>query len=198
MSGTSRIEDLAAAGPKKGDTKGYYAYSEGLGCGGSKAGPEKTLACLRKIPTDKIFSTQLLPRFVGGRLTALTIGNAPYPDNELVFSDYGHRETEGNFIRVPMLVGSTEHEVGTALKGLVPADQSIADSKEYMTANLATLMSFGCAAASVCSPKPFVYTTNHFNRQLRREASMMFLFGSINLLETSATLFSIHCKLTCY
>lgn len=81
-------------------SEGWFNASAALGCGGSTSDPAAVLTCMQsKNVTDIVTATT-------------TIGFQPSPDNISVFTDYPARTSAGRFTKVPILIGSNDHETG--------------------------------------------------------------------------------------
>jgi len=95
-------------GPPVNTSAGWWLSSRKLGCGGIEAG-EATLPCMRKQTwqdvLDSIERRGVTPNLAAG-------GFGPTYDNKLVFPDYAKRRAEGNFAKLPLLVGNTNYERG--------------------------------------------------------------------------------------
>lgn len=105
------IAQSGAAGsmpPSGGKTpnSAWYGVSKALGCGGAEAG-EKTVECMRAKPADLIMK-ELDRQTTGPGITPF----GPIADNKVVFKDVAKRGESGQFIKVPLLVGNTDHEAG--------------------------------------------------------------------------------------
>jgi hypothetical protein len=87
----------------------WWSLSEKLGCGG-KPDMEKTIECLRPIPGKAIIKA--LEGLSKGGAAASIMKFGPVADGKTAFSDIATRGYDGNFIKRPMLVGNTDHEMG--------------------------------------------------------------------------------------
>lgn len=96
------------ATPTANATAGWFMASQKLGCGGVEAG-EATLPCMRKQKWEDIIDS-IERRGVTPNLGAGGFG--PTGDKVSVFLDYAKRREEGNFARLPLLVGNTNYEKG--------------------------------------------------------------------------------------
>lgn len=88
--------------PATNASEGWFNASAALGCGGSTSNPATVLTCMQsKNFTDIVTVTN-------------TIGFQPAADNISVFTDadYEARTAAGNFTKVPILIGSNDHETG--------------------------------------------------------------------------------------
>jgi len=92
--------------------------SEAVGCGGSGTAASKSLECMRSKPY-----TEILAGMKKSNLAA--IGSFfPTADGKIVFRDYPKRREEGNFIKVPILVGNTDDEPGISYAIARPAPKA--------------------------------------------------------------------------
>jgi carboxylesterase type B len=87
----------------------WYALSEKLGCGG-RPDSEKTIECLRPIPGRAIIKVLEGLSKAGPAAAIMKFG--PVADGKTAFADIATRGYEGNFIKRPILVGNTDHEMG--------------------------------------------------------------------------------------
>lgn len=86
--------------PATNTSAGWFNASAALGCGGSTSNPATVLTCMQSRNfTDILTATT-------------TIGFQPAADNISVFSDYQARTAAGDFSKVPILIGSNDHETG--------------------------------------------------------------------------------------
>lgn len=86
--------------PATNTSAGWFNASTALGCGGFTSDPATVLTCMQsKNVTDIVTATT-------------TIGFQPAADNISVFTDYEARTAAGNFSKVPILIGSNNHETG--------------------------------------------------------------------------------------
>ncbi|TID21650.1 acetylcholinesterase precursor [Venturia nashicola] len=97
---------MPSSGASKTPNSAWYVVSKAMGCGGSEAG-EKTVECMRGKPADAIMK-ELDRQTTGPGITPF----GPTPDGKIVFKDIGARGDKGEFIKVPLLVGNTDHESG--------------------------------------------------------------------------------------
>jgi cholinesterase len=97
---------MPSSGGEKTPNSAWYGVSKALGCGGAEAG-EKTIECMRLKPADEIMK-ELDKQTTGPGITPF----GPVPDGKIVFKDVAKRGEAGDFIRVPLLVGNTDHEAG--------------------------------------------------------------------------------------
>lgn len=89
-----------AASPATNTSAGWFNASAALGCGGSTSNPATVLTCMQsKNVSDIVTATT-------------TIGFQPAADNISVFTDYEARTSAGKFTKVPILIGSNDHETG--------------------------------------------------------------------------------------
>lgn len=86
----------------------WYNASTQLGCGGPEVGIQTSVTCVR----SKSFEQLLNVTFIEDPLAALLAGFDPTADNRLVFSDYSTRGRNGDFAKLPLLVGNTFNEAG--------------------------------------------------------------------------------------
>jgi len=96
-------------GPPVNTSAGWWISSRKLGCGGIEAG-EATLACMRKQTWQDVLDS-IERRGVTPNLAAGGFGPV-LDDNKVVFPDYAKRRSEGNFAKLPYLVGNTNYERG--------------------------------------------------------------------------------------
>lgn len=104
--------------PSAGSGATWTALSAALNCTASSAAT--TLRCLRAVPAPRLRS-------------AVTEGNlmfGPATDNGTIFSDQPARLESGNFVRVSVLVGTNDEELGNTTMSAA-----------------ATLLAFTCPAA---------------------------------------------------
>jgi cholinesterase len=92
--------------------------SDAVGCGGSSIAADKTLECMRSKPY-----TEILAGLKNSNLTAMG-SFFPTADEKIVFRDYEKRRAEGNFIKVPYLVGNTDDEPGISYAIARPAPKA--------------------------------------------------------------------------
>ncbi|KAJ4396891.1 hypothetical protein N0V93_001113 [Gnomoniopsis smithogilvyi] len=86
--------------PATNTSAGWFNASAALGCGGSTSNPATVLTCMQsKNVTDIVTATT-------------TIGFQPAADNISVFTDYPALTATGKFSKVPILIGSNDHETG--------------------------------------------------------------------------------------
>lgn len=89
-----------ASSPATNTSMGWFNASAWLGCGGSTSDPASVLTCMQsKNVTDIVTATT-------------TIGFQPSADNISVFTDYEARTAAGRFSKLPILIGSNDHETG--------------------------------------------------------------------------------------
>ncbi|KAF2667130.1 alpha/beta-hydrolase [Microthyrium microscopicum] len=97
-----------AGGQAKVPNKAWYDVSQKIGCGGLEAG-EKTVACMRgKSAVD-------IEKIIGSMSAGMGLGASPFgpvSDGKTVFADVADRGAKGNFIKVPLVIGNTDHEAG--------------------------------------------------------------------------------------
>lgn len=89
--------------PPEWTTEGWHTVSSTLNCGDNTTDSERVLECMRQKTTEEISAA--IP------LSSQATGSAafwPTIDEKNVFSNYSHREAA----KVPMLIGSTDYEVG--------------------------------------------------------------------------------------
>jgi cholinesterase len=82
----------------------WYNGSQKLGCGDSSTA-EKTFDCMQSKTAEEITAS-----ISGGSFI-------PVADGKIVFSDYAARTAAGNFIQKPTLIGNTENESATFMRG---------------------------------------------------------------------------------
>ncbi|KAJ4860024.1 carboxylesterase family domain-containing protein [Trichoderma breve] len=105
---------------------GIIAHS-GVNC----TSEEDQLACVRQVDPSPIF--------------------APFPDDEVVFSDYINGTTAGHFAKVPIMLGNTNNEDGFyrlvpfAQTGLLPTSQ---DVTQFLLKSFTCPVTFQAAASS--------------------------------------------------
>ncbi|QDS74501.1 hypothetical protein FKW77_007054 [Venturia effusa] len=97
---------MPSMGGGKSPNSAWYGVSKAMGCGGSEAG-EKTIECMRSKPADLIMK-ELDRQTMGPGITPF----GPVADEKIVFKDVAARGDKGDFIKVPLLVGNTDHEAG--------------------------------------------------------------------------------------
>ena len=88
----------ASAGGALGGSGGrWFKASQKIGCGGSEAGNDKVLECMRSKPW-KAVADAIKPE--GAAASMGGMGDfGPAPDGKVVFSDYKARAAAGNFIK---------------------------------------------------------------------------------------------------
>jgi cholinesterase len=84
----------------------WYTISKNLGCGGEERGAA-TLACMRNKSSEQIVD---MLKKTGNTGMVSSFGHTP--DGKLVFNDYGKRLADGNFMKVPLLIGNNDDEGG--------------------------------------------------------------------------------------
>lgn len=87
---------------------GFYV-TNALGCGDASSDPNEAVQCMRTKDMDAILA--FVPSFAAS--SDLTFG--PTVDNITVFSDYETRSRAGNFLKVPLLIGNTDYEIGLTM-----------------------------------------------------------------------------------
>jgi carboxylesterase type B len=92
-------------GNSKNIAQAWYGGSQKLGCGDASAS-EKTFDCMRSKSSEEIRSS------ISGGSTFI-----PSADGKIVFSDYAARTAAGNFIQKPTLIGNTENESASFIRG---------------------------------------------------------------------------------
>jgi cholinesterase len=97
---------MPSSGGGKTPNSAWYGVSKAMGCGGAEAG-EKTVECMRSKPADLIMK-ELDKQTTGPGITPFS----PTPDGKVVFKDVAKKGDAGEFIKVPLLVGNTDHEAG--------------------------------------------------------------------------------------
>lgn len=105
-SGTVFTPDSQASVTKS--AMSWYNVSGNLGCGDETSDPSAVLGCMRSKDWKSVQNA--IPISAG--ITSDTGNFGPTVDNVVVFSDYLQRSVAGNFIKRPMLIGSTDNEVG--------------------------------------------------------------------------------------
>lgn len=93
---------------------------------------EDQLACVRQVDWQNILAISETIRPLPSDNFLRTVAHfAPFPDNEVVFSDYINRTTAGRFAKVPIMLGNTDNEDGFyrlapfAQTGLLPTSQDV-------------------------------------------------------------------------
>ncbi|KAL5085948.1 hypothetical protein Trisim1_009860 [Trichoderma cf. simile WF8] len=94
---------------------------------------EDQLACVRQADWQNILAISETIRPLPSDNFLRSISHfAPFPDDEVVFSDYINRTTAGHFAKVPTMLGNTNNEDGFyrlvpfAQTGLLPTSQDVA------------------------------------------------------------------------
>jgi cholinesterase len=89
----------------------WYAISKNLGCGGEEKGAA-TLSCMRTKTSEQIVD---MLKKTGNTGMVSSFGQTP--DGKLVFEDhdYGKRLAEGNFAKIPLLIGNNDDEGGLTI-----------------------------------------------------------------------------------
>ncbi|KAL7905855.1 Alpha/Beta hydrolase protein [Trichoderma velutinum] len=95
---------------------------------------EDQLACVRQVDWQNILAISETIRPLPSDNFLRTISHfAPFPDDEVVFSDYINRTTAGRFAKVPIMLGNTDNEDGFyrlvpfAQTGLLPTSQDVTE-----------------------------------------------------------------------
>lgn len=95
---------------------------------------EDQLACVRQADWQNILAISETIRPLPSDNFLRTISHfTPFPDEEIVFSDYINRTTAGNFAKVPIMLGNTNNEDGFyrlvpyAQTGLLPTPQDVTE-----------------------------------------------------------------------
>lgn len=78
----------------------WFNVTQTLGCGNQKTDQNSLLRCMRGQNTSSITAAA----------AGMTFG--PTADNQTAFTDYPARSKSGNFIKVPVLIGSNDYEGG--------------------------------------------------------------------------------------
>ncbi|KAK8059211.1 hypothetical protein PG996_009141 [Apiospora saccharicola] len=87
----------------------WHNVSEALGCGGE----ENSLACMRtKNWADILKAVSLVLSATSDNPVRSIPPFYPLVDDELVFSDYDKRSRDGNFARLPYVLGNNDNEQG--------------------------------------------------------------------------------------
>ncbi|KAH9204652.1 carboxylesterase, partial [Leptodontidium sp. 2 PMI_412] len=94
--------------PRTVGERSWFYVTNALGCGDSSSDPNKVLQCMRTKNSSDILA--FAPPFAGAAPGNGTFG--PVVDNITVVSDMAARSRAGNFVKVPVLMGITNHEVG--------------------------------------------------------------------------------------
>lgn len=91
-----------AGSPATNTSQGWFNASAALGCGGSTANPATVLTCMQGRNVSDIVNV------------TTTIGFQPSADNISVFTtdEYALRVASGRFSKLPILIGSNDHETG--------------------------------------------------------------------------------------
>lgn len=85
----------------------WFNVTATLGCGDASSDSAVVLACMRTKDYGSIIKAMPKSSDPLGRS-----GFGPQVDAKIVFSDYLHRASTGNFIKKPVLVGSADNEAG--------------------------------------------------------------------------------------
>ncbi|KAK8029328.1 hypothetical protein PG991_006384 [Apiospora marii] len=87
----------------------WHSVSQSLGCGAD----EKSLECMRtKDWADILKATSQVPPAASDNPVRSTPPFYPQADGKLVFSDYEKRSRDGNFARLPYVLGNNDNEQG--------------------------------------------------------------------------------------
>ncbi|KAL6890870.1 Alpha/Beta hydrolase protein [Trichoderma evansii] len=93
---------------------------------------EDQLACVRQVDWQNILAISETIRPLPSNNFLRSISHfTPFPDEEIVFSDYINRTIAGNFAKVPIMLGNTNNEDGFyrlvpyAQTGLLPTSQDV-------------------------------------------------------------------------
>jgi cholinesterase len=86
----------------------WFNVTAALGCGSSSSNSSEVLTCMRTKSVDAILNE--ISRGPADVTTSSPFN--PAVDDITVFSDYPERSVAGNFIKAPMLIGSTDYEAG--------------------------------------------------------------------------------------
>lgn len=106
QSGTVFSPDSQASPAKS--AVSWYNVTGNLGCGDETSDPTSVLSCMRSKDWKSV--QDAIPISAG--ISSDTGNFGPTIDNTVVFSDYLQRSLTGNFIKRPMMIGSTDYEVG--------------------------------------------------------------------------------------
>ena len=148
----------------------WWAPSEKLGCGGRPDHPRRRWRCLRPIPGRAIM--RALEGAVHRRAAAAAIMKfGPVADGKTAFADIATRGYEGNFIKRPMLVGNTHHEMGL-VAGMLEGTLKGSIQKGGAAGLLATMGQAGI---------------NYWSRRARSSVSSSQVYGHDLLLVHRAT-----------
>lgn len=111
----------------------WFTVTSALGCGDESSASTKVTSCMRK----KSFSAIL--KAVG------TSAFVPNVDNQTVFADYPARSTAGNFIKAPLLIGTSDFEGGLFAVDEVLSKNVVLPHSSWVNF---TLNTFTCPAGS--------------------------------------------------
>ncbi|KAL7917893.1 Alpha/Beta hydrolase protein [Trichoderma austrokoningii] len=108
----------------------WNAIVSGVNCTSSK----DQLACVKQVDWQDILAISETIRPLPSDNFLRTISHfTPFPDEEIVFSDYINRTMAGNFAKLPVMLGNTNNEDGFyrlvpyAQTGLLPTSQDVTD-----------------------------------------------------------------------
>ncbi|KAL7931822.1 Alpha/Beta hydrolase protein [Trichoderma chlorosporum] len=95
---------------------------------------ENQLACVRQVDWQDILAISETIRPLPSDNFLRSISHfSPFPDDEVVFSDYINRTIDGNFAKIPIMLGNTNNEDGFyrlppyALTGLLPTTEDVTE-----------------------------------------------------------------------
>jgi cholinesterase len=94
-------------------SKAWSIVSKAVGCGDASEG-SKSVACMKKVPVEKIMANIGKVGAAGSISTLLSFW--PVADNKTIFADILNREKRGGFMKRPMLIGNVDKE-GNILAG---------------------------------------------------------------------------------
>jgi cholinesterase len=117
----------------------WFNVTSALGCGDASSNPDALLACMRTKNTTEITAAiPLSNQGYGSAVFWLTM------DEKVVFSGYEAGSAAGSFIKVPLLIGNTDHEAGYMRTMASLYDTYLPDSAWDVLNNF----SFACPAAN--------------------------------------------------
>jgi carboxylesterase type B len=130
----------------------WYNVTAELGCGDADTDSDQVVSCMRSQSWETILQASTSD---ATGIASVTGGFGPTIDEKVVFSNYAERTVAGNFIKVPMLVGNNDYEVGLfkAIFGL----QNVTYTEavwEYLQLVIYTCPASYRAAASVTAGQP--------------------------------------------
>ncbi|KAI8294762.1 Lipase 4 [Colletotrichum sp. SAR 10_98] len=163
-SGTAHLDQLMSHD----DIQSNFTFvAQQLGCG-NQTTPEAELACMRKIPAEKL--ENFVATYKDSGVTP-SIGFSPVIDNKIVFANYTEKAALGEFSDLPAIIGFN-HDEGLFLApyNVSGPNQTVADQLSYqyfwcpatkttnerLAAGRTTYRFFYAAVFNNTSPRPWM------------------------------------------